>query len=496
MLCAGDSDVLDPVLLKEAASACLANAYGAGAVGADLTERCLLRAYEAAGIPIPDPAAEDAVRCAFDGEVEALLGRGTFSAVYRVRAPGPAGSDRRFARKTVDLEGFGENDRRKLSEEGSILRRLDHPFILRCFAVANTARHAVCVLELAEMNLGAFLEARRPDAAWTLRLLAQLAQALRYLERACVLHRDLKPGNVLLFEDGAVAKLGDFGSSRLLLGSSGFESATPYYMAPESLSALLGRGLGTYSDATDRWALGCVVYEVAAGARPFEASNWAALARKVADGDYAPLPEAAAALAAVTAGLLQVEPQNRWTLDEVLDSTAVRPYVVPEPPAPGPLRPLEAPLALVFSGSASVTTDSWENAGEPCTPRGIGDSLDCTPQAKESEPAPFVVVSPAPPAESPVPDGSARGTPNIACAAKILGVAMDRPKRGRTYNTGNFFNELKVHVHVDRRTRSVSPAWRRGAPDGDDNDDDDVFSPAGCHVPVAISRDSTRSMTG
>jgi len=70
-------------------------------------------------------------------------------------------------------------------------------------------------------------------------------------------------------------------------------------------------------------------------------------------------------------------------------------------------------------------------------------------------------------------------------------VAMGRPKRGLTVHGHASVNQLKVTI--DRRTRSVSPAVLRGVPE---SDDDDLYTIAMDKVPVTISRDSTRSMTG
>ena len=103
-------------------------------------------------------------------------------------------------------------------------------------------------------------------------LLRTIAEAVDYAHRLGVLHLDLKPGNVLLDEDG-VPHVADFGLARRLdqgLAADNTEvSGTPSYMAPEQATA----GVQNITPATDIWGLGAVLYALVAGVPPFLAST-------------------------------------------------------------------------------------------------------------------------------------------------------------------------------------------------------------------------------
>ena len=164
----------------------------------------------------------------------------------------------------------GGHERERLKREAELLAALDHPRITTVFDFAETVGqdgtgHPILVTELVDgESLAARLErgALRPEEA--LSVCAQVADALTAAHRAGVVHRDVKPGNVMLGPDGA--KLLDFGISRretdveltgqVLIG-------TPACMAPEQW-----RG-GTAEPASDVYALGCLLYWCMSGHGPY-----------------------------------------------------------------------------------------------------------------------------------------------------------------------------------------------------------------------------------
>lgn len=92
-----------------------------------------------------------------------------------------------------------------------------------------------------------------------------------------VLHRDIKPANIFVDKSNHI-KLGDFGLSREMGEHSEFAQThvgTPYYMSPQQVRNL------NYNEKSDIWSAGCLIYEMAALRRPFEASNHLALAKKI-----------------------------------------------------------------------------------------------------------------------------------------------------------------------------------------------------------------------
>ena len=118
----------------------------------------------------------------------------------------------------------------------------------------------------------------------TLRIARAVAEALDHAHAAGVIHRDIKPGNILL-EDGKVL-VADFGIARAMtqsatdhtISSSGLQIGTPAYMSPEQAS-----GGGLIDGRSDVYALGCVMYEMLAGEPPFAGSPTAILARQMLD---------------------------------------------------------------------------------------------------------------------------------------------------------------------------------------------------------------------
>lgn len=143
------------------------------------------------------------------------------------------------------------------------------------------------------------------------RVLAALGSALIYTHSQGVLHRDVKPSNVLLSRNTADIKLADFGISKLLAASGHAHTAvgTPYYLSPEIVSG------EPYGPASDAWAVGVCLYELAALQRPFRAENQLALACQIAQQLPEPLPEGCAAdIVQAVSGLLVKDPVERMKL--------------------------------------------------------------------------------------------------------------------------------------------------------------------------------------
>src|SRR5207248_2478091 len=153
----------------------------------------------------------------------------------------------------------------------------------------------------------------------TVRMGAEVASALAAAHQLGIVHRDVKPGNILLAEDGS-AMLSDFGISRVLgdatLTVTGMVHGTPAYLAPE-----VARGAS--SDAsTDVYSLGSTLYAALEGSPPFGSDpNPIVLLHKVAAGDFPP-PERGGPLTPLLLRMLAADPSRRPTMATVAGDLA------------------------------------------------------------------------------------------------------------------------------------------------------------------------------
>ncbi len=214
--------------------------------------------------------------------IERPIGLGGMSAVYAATEDFPP---RRVAVKLVRPERLGDSARRRLRVEAEALARLSHPNIARVFAAGSAAlvdargasaprETPYLVMELVEgaQPISRWADDHGLDARARLALVAQVADAIGHAHRAGVVHRDLKPGNVLV-GDAGVPKVIDFGIATVAdptvtLATEG-PMGTLAYMSPEQAR---GRDVDTRSDV---WGLGALLYDLLAGRPPFDASGTA-----------------------------------------------------------------------------------------------------------------------------------------------------------------------------------------------------------------------------
>eukprot|EP00929_Paragymnodinium_shiwhaense_P114849 TRINITY_DN83370_c0_g1_i1.p1 TRINITY_DN83370_c0_g1~~TRINITY_DN83370_c0_g1_i1.p1 ORF type:complete len:938 (+),score=157.13 TRINITY_DN83370_c0_g1_i1:185-2998(+) len=273
-----------------------------------------------------------------DYEVLRLLGRGAHGTVVKVRGPGR--SQQIHAMKLLHcdvpklLGGSDQSAREKAFAEADLLRRLRHPHIVSCLDVAwDPAEQAVRLL-LEYMDGGdlqGLIESRKDageqfEAHFARRVLAAVGGALAYIHAADVLHRDVKPANILLTSNSQRIKLADFGIAKLLEHTNHARTVvgTPYYLSPEIVAGQ------AYDEASDAWALGVCLYELATLQRPFDAGNQLALVRRICSDRQEPVPQDVAPDVRRTVdGLLEKDIQARMTLQEALSiSPAVAALVV------------------------------------------------------------------------------------------------------------------------------------------------------------------------
>ncbi|MEM1202080.1 MAG: serine/threonine-protein kinase [Acidobacteriota bacterium] len=204
-------------------------------------------------------------------EVLGLLGRGGFSAVYLARPP--ADPHQRVAVKVLRRSPADPDLAQRFVQESEILARLHHPGIARFLGHGTTdLGEPYLVMEHVEGDpIDVYCDARGLDLRGRLALLGQVCEAVDFAHRNLVIHRDLKPGNLLVTRDGR-PKLLDFGIAKLtepnllrtdpVVTAPGSSFLTPDYASPEQVR---GQPLTT---STDVYSLGVLLYRLLCGRPP------------------------------------------------------------------------------------------------------------------------------------------------------------------------------------------------------------------------------------
>lgn len=262
--------------------------------------------------------------------------------------------------------GFDQESVDRAVREGRIAAKLQHANVIALYDVVEQDGHPWLVMEyLPSRSLSTLISERGtlpPDEV--ARLGAQLASGLAAAHRAGVVHRDVKPGNVLVTEFGTV-KVTDFGTSRAAdeatVTASGMLVGTPAYLAPE-----VARG-GTGGFPADVFALGSTLYAAVEGAPPFGADgNTIALLHRVADGRFPP-PRNGGPLTPVLLRLLDPDQETRPTMSEAADM--LRDVRFDEVPAvtPRPTAVMAAPIATA-AATAATAVDPLPADPPPASP--------------------------------------------------------------------------------------------------------------------------------
>ncbi|MFR0357743.1 serine/threonine-protein kinase [Streptomyces sediminimaris] len=240
----------------------------------------------------------------------------------------------------------------RMRREARAAARLDHPAVVNVHDVAIVDGRPWIVMELVRgRSLGSALQEGTLDAREAARIGLEVLGALEAAHAAGILHRDVKPDNVLLGRHGRVV-LTDFGIAQIegetnLTDTGGFVGS-PEYIAPERV---LGRRPGP---ASDLWSLGVVLYAATEGVSPFRRSNTPATLQSVLNATPAPPASAPGPLAELITGLLQKDPAGRPDAARVraLLSRAANP---PEPVPTAPVRPvLSAGKGIRLGRTASL----------------------------------------------------------------------------------------------------------------------------------------------
>ncbi|KAI4324879.1 hypothetical protein MLD38_030324 [Melastoma candidum] len=253
-----------------------------------------------------------------DYHVIELVGEGSFGKVYKGR--------RKYTCQTVALkfilkQGKSDKDILNLRQEIEILRKLKHENIIQMLDAFESPQEFCVVTEFAQGELFEILEDDKCLPEEQVQAIAkQLVKALHYLHSNRIIHRDMKPQNILI-SSGSVVKLCDFGFARAMsMNTVVLRSikGTPLYMAPELVREQ------PYNHTADLWSLGVILYELFVGQPPFYTNSVYALIRHIVR-DPVKFPENMSPnFKSFLKGLLCKAPENRLTWPALLEHPFVK----------------------------------------------------------------------------------------------------------------------------------------------------------------------------
>lgn len=249
-------------------------------------------------------------------EIKDLIGEGAMAKVYRAYDPE---INRSVAFKVLK-EDFCVDDEylSRFLREAKAAGALSHSNIVTVYDVGKIDKAPYIMMELLEgSDLGEVLaKKKKMSVTETLNIGMQLAKALGYAHKAGVIHRDIKPDNIIVMPDGETIKVADFGIARMDESEEAHKTqvgsvlGTPRYMSPEQA---LGE---TVDGRSDLFSVGVILYEMLTGMKAFDAKNMGTLMMQIAQKQPEPLnklcPGLPAGLRQIIQKLLQKKPAKRF----------------------------------------------------------------------------------------------------------------------------------------------------------------------------------------
>ncbi|MCW5775382.1 MAG: serine/threonine protein kinase [Phycisphaeraceae bacterium] len=258
------------------------------------------------------------------------LGAGAMATVYKAKQ---LSLDRMVAIKVLPRK-YSANPQfiERFYAEGRAAAQLNHPNIVQAFDVGKAGEHHYFVMEYVDGRtvFDDIAKHRRFSEAEALDVVIQVAEALEHAHSKGLVHRDVKPKNVMLTKEG-VAKLADMGLARAITDKEAAEAeagkafGTPYYISPEQI-----RGEKNIGPPADIYSLGATLYHMVTGSVPFDGKNPSAVMHKHLKADLVPPdhvnPKLGAGISEVIEMMMAKDPRRRYQncTDLLIDLRAIR----------------------------------------------------------------------------------------------------------------------------------------------------------------------------
>lgn len=249
------------------------------------------------------------------------LGQGSYATVYKAHHKSQGGT---FAVKVISREKIKSTRlQANLEQEIRIMKEVTHENVVRLYETFTSKNNIYLVLEFCGGgDLQHFVRKQRrlkEDVAKN--FFIQIVRGLKFLHSKNVIHRDIKPQNLLLSEysPNATIKFADFGFAKYLQEASMAQTpcGTPLYMAPEIFE------MKEYDAKADVWSIGCVLFEMCTGEPPFKGSNHRELFMSIRSRSLR-LPQGltlSKEVMDILARILEISPERRLNLDVLYEAT-------------------------------------------------------------------------------------------------------------------------------------------------------------------------------
>ena len=250
-----------------------------------------------------------------------LLGSGAFGEVWLVHHKD---LDRDFAMKIIKKRKNRSNDEKEILNEIEILKKLDHPKILKVIDFYSTTKKYYIITEYCPEGelFNEIIKVGKFDEGQAAFIINQILKAVTYCHKMNIIHRDIKPENIMITnreKNGCLqVKLIDFGTAKIF--EKGVQEnkyvGSSYYMAPEVIKR-------KYDEKCDLWSIGVILYILLTGRPPFDGNDDEEILENVKKGVYDkwayPFPLLSAHAKDLIFKLLQYDPKKRLSAEEAIE---------------------------------------------------------------------------------------------------------------------------------------------------------------------------------